>query len=145
MNLIKGICFKFYSGVDKHGNSVPLYKVIQEGSGLSVQIFTGLPGTKYNYLYQPDFRGVIVLVNDQANFLIKNSGVLNSGTYSKIMISKTVADLIPYPYGSCVNKDQANTRLAVEMRRFNFTYSRKNCNTCFVNKNKSSIKLTVMT
>jgi len=99
----------------------------KEGNGLSVQIFTGLSDTEYNYLYEPDYKGVHILIDDQANFLIKNDGVLNSGSYSKTMLTKTLTQSMPAPYGNCLNDEQIRTRLANEMRRLGYNYSRKNC------------------
>jgi amiloride-sensitive sodium channel subunit alpha len=74
-----------------------------------------------------DYRGILILVDDQANFLIKNQGVLNSGVYSKISINKVVTELLPYPYGVCLHDNQINTTLAAEMRNLGYNYSRQNC------------------
>lgn len=74
-----------------------------------------------------DYRGIVILVDDQPNFLIKNEGILNSGVYAKVTLTKVVTELLPAPYGVCLPQSEINTTLANEMRQLGYNYSRKNC------------------
>jgi acid-sensing ion channel 2 len=126
-SFVLGTCYKFNSGFDEKGNKVPLKYINKEGGGLSVQMFAGLSDVVYDYLYEPSYRGVLIVVDDPNNVLLKNDGSLNSGIFSNIWIQKTITDLMPAPYGVCVFNNQIDTPLSREMKRLGFTYSRKNC------------------
>jgi hypothetical protein len=106
---------------------VPLRYINREGNGFGVQIFGGLSDRTYKYLYEEIYSGIMILVGDQANFPLKQSGILNPVMHAQIQLTKTIINSMPVPYGTCVSPTSINTQLSREMKKKGFNYNRQNC------------------
>ena len=78
-------------------------------------------------MYQARYKGIIILIGDQATFPIKQSGLLNPVYYAQIKLSKKITQSIEYPYGNCVQLENINTDLSRNMKTYGLGYSRENC------------------
>ena len=123
----KGNCYKFNSGRDNQGNSIPLKTVRQPGDGLYVEFFLGQSYKRWAY-WQYKELGVNILIENQDNFPLNKMGMFaQPGSMANIALKKTISKSLPYPYGNCVAMENIDTILSREMKTLGLKYNRRNC------------------
>lgn len=110
------------------GHEIPLKTVRREGGGLYVEIFTGYSDNDYTFLLAPIYKGISVLVEDQAAFPLKKIGMLaETGTYASVIVEKFISSSLPQPYSNCLESDTINTLLSEELKKLGLSYNHRNC------------------
>lgn len=94
---IYGNCFKFNSGFDAEGNSIPLLTVSRSNNfeSLDLNLFSGIP-KKLEPISALGNRGMVVLIhNSSTSPLTAVNALYISGEFGKIFKSKTISNSRP--------------------------------------------------
>ena len=125
-----GNCYKFNSGFNSTGKSVPLKYTTKPGytNGLSLFLLIDETDNEYSRFNIQKYQGVVLFIhNNTHNPIISNGIQVYAGTNVNIGIKKTLTHKYPEPYSDCKDLSSFSSYFYDILTQSNKSYRQRDC------------------
>ena len=130
-----GNCYKFNSGFNSSGNSVPLKYSYKPGydQGFNLVLLFNEKENLFSHFYN---YGVTIFIHNNTHYPIVTDGIeILSGTNVNIGIKKTLTHKYPEPYSDCKDLSSYNSYFYKFLTQSNKSYRQSDCFELLVQRN----------
>jgi len=134
-DVLLGNCFRFNSGFNISGHSIPLKQTINPGinNGLNLYLMLEYPANKYSHAPSEGLR--VFIHNNSANPSQSTWVDIKLTEMTNIAIKRTFIQKQPYPYSECIDLDNYDSEYYTFIKSTNKSYIQEDCYSLCLQRN----------